>query len=174
IAASGAKIPYPPATRDFHHEIELVVAIGKPGFDVPVDSAEQLVFGFACGLDMTRRDLQKSAREKGHPWSTAKDIEHGAIVAPIQPVTAIGHPTTGRIWLAVNGDTRQNADLADLIWSVPEIIAYLSRYYHLAPGDLIFSGTPAGVGPVAPGDIITGGIHKVGEIRLDVQDASGG
>lgn len=166
ITPSGATIPYPAGTSNFHHEIELVVAIGKAGFRVERDDALAMVFGYASGLDMTRRDLQFAAREKGRPWSIAKDIEHGAVISGIRPVDDIGHPASGRIWLSVNDAIRQDSDLGDLIWSVPEIIAHLSRFYHLMPGDLVYSGTPEGVGPVVAGDRITGGVEGVADLEL--------
>ncbi|MEX2496881.1 MAG: fumarylacetoacetate hydrolase family protein [Woeseia sp.] len=172
IIASGGAIPYPPGTENFHHEIELVIALGQSGFRVPVGEALSMVYGYACGLDMTRRDLQLSAREAGRPWSLGKDIEDGAVISPIEPVQHALHPSTGRIWLSVNGDLRQDADLGDLIWSVPEIISHLSGFYHLRPGDLIYTGTPDGVGPVVPGDLLEGGIAGTGEISLRIADAA--
>jgi len=168
VTASGATIPYPAATRNFHHEIEMVIAIGKSGFELDQEAALELVFGYASGLDMTRRDLQAAAKEKGRPWSIAKDIEDGAIISPIRTVADIGHPQNARIWLAVNGVLRQDSNIDDLIWSVPEVIAHLSRFYHLAPGDLIYSGTPGGVGPVVAGDRITGGVDGVSELALQI------
>ena len=169
IAPSGSEIPYPPATTNYHHEIELVVAIGKPGFELAEDDALSVVYGYACGLDMTRRDLQTASRESKGPWDTGKDFENAAIVSPIRPAAETGHPVSGRIELCVNGEQRQDSDLANLIWSVPEIIAHLSRFYRLEPGDLIFTGTPEGVGPVGPGDRITGSVAGVGEIALQIR-----
>ncbi|MCB1845649.1 MAG: fumarylacetoacetate hydrolase family protein [Halioglobus sp.] len=168
ITDSGTTIPYPAGTSNFHHEIELVIAIGKPGFELKQNDALAMVFGYASGLDMTRRDLQFAARDKGRPWSIGKDIEHGAIISPIRPAAETGHPTSGRIWLSVNDEIRQDSDLNDLIWSVPEIIAHLSRFYHLMPGDLIYSGTPEGVGPVVAGDRITGGVEGVADLELRI------
>lgn len=169
VTASGATIPYPAGSGNFHHEIELVVAIGKSGFELDQNAALELVFGYASGLDMTRRDLQSAAKEKGRPWSIAKDIEDGAIISPIRPVAETGHPKNARIWLAVNDVVRQDASIDDMILSVPEVIAHLSRFYHLAPGDLIYSGTPAGVGPVVAGDRITGGVDGVAELTLQIE-----
>ena len=169
IAASGSEIPYPPATNDYHHEIELVVAIGKAGFELDESDALSVVFGYACGLDMTRRDLQIASRESKGPWDIGKDFENAAIISPIRAAEEIGHPATGRIELSVNGERRQDSDLGNLIWSVPEIIAHLSRLYRLQPGDLVYTGTPDGVGPVAPGDRLTGSIAEVGQIELTIR-----
>ena len=168
IAPSGSEIPYPPATGNFHHEIELVVAIGKPGFDVSVDDALALVFGYACGLDMTRRDLQLASRAQKGPWDIGKDFDNAAVISAIHPAADIGHPERGRIQLAVNGEKRQDSDLAKLIWSVPEIIAHLSGYYRLEPGDLIYTGTPDGVGPVVRGDRIEGDVEGVASLVLHI------
>lgn len=166
IVPSGSEIPYPPATDDYHHEIELVVAIGQAGFELSEDEAPTVVFGYACGLDMTRRDLQIASREGKGPWDIGKDFENAAVIGPIHPAADIGHPDRGRIELSVNGERRQDSDLANLIWSVPAIIAHLSTYYRLEPGDLVYTGTPDGVGPVSPGDRITGSVAGVGEIEL--------
>ena len=168
IVASGSKIPYPPATQDYHHEIELVVAIGGTGFQLAVEDALSIVFGYACGLDMTRRDLQVASRQSKGPWDIGKDFENSAVISPIRAAEAIGHPDSGRIQLSVNGEPRQDSDLGKLIWSVPEIIAHLSRLYRLEPGDLVYTGTPDGVGPVQPGDRITGSVEVVGEIMLTI------
>ena len=169
IAASGSEIPYPPATQNYHHEIELVVAVGNAGFELSVDEALSVVYGYACGLDMTRRDLQIASRESKGPWDIGKDFENSAVIGPIRRAEEIGHPASGRIRLSVNGELRQDSDLGNLIWSVPEIIAHLSRYYRLQPGDLIYTGTPDGVGPVEPGDKITGSVAAVGEIALAIR-----
>ncbi len=168
VIPGGTTIPYPPGTKNFHHEMELVIAMGKGGFEIAVDDATSYIFGYACGLDMTRRDLQLAARDKGRPWCLGKDLENGAVVAAIQPATAIGHPASGRIWLSVNNEIRQDSDLANLIWSVPEVLAHLSRFYRLEPGDLVFTGTPEGVGPVSGGDVVEGGIDGVGTISLKI------
>ena len=169
IAASGSEIPYPPATENFHHEIELVVAIGKAGFELAADESLSVVYGYACGLDMTRRDLQVASRESKGPWDIGKDFENSAVIGPIRPADEIGHPAAGRIQLSVNGELRQDSDLDQLIWSVPEIVSHLSRYYRLEPGDLVYTGTPDGVGPVGPGDRIAGSIAGVGEIALAIR-----
>lgn len=169
IAPSGSEIPYPPATQNYHHEIELVVAIGENGFELSAKDALSIVYGYACGLDMTRRDLQIASRESKGPWDIGKDFENAAIISAIRPVEQIGHPASGRIELSVNGEQRQDSDLEDLIWSVPEIIAHLSRFYRLEPGDLIYTGTPDGVGPVRPGDRISGSVAAVGEIFLQIR-----
>jgi fumarylpyruvate hydrolase len=169
IAPSGSEIPYPPATDNYHHEIELVVAIGKEGFELSVDEALSVVYGYACGLDMTRRDLQVASRESKGPWDIGKDFENSAVISPIRAADEIGHPVSGRILLSVNEELRQDSDLENLIWSVPEIIAHLSRLYRLAPGDLIYTGTPDGVGPVEPGDSIAGSVAAVGDIALSIR-----
>jgi fumarylpyruvate hydrolase len=167
LVESGATVPYPSETDNFHHEMELVVVIGKPGFRVAASDAHRLVYGYACGLDMTRRDLQLAARDKGRPWDLGKDVEQSSVVSEILPM-----PDTvlaaGEIEMSVNGVTKQRSDLGRLIWNVRELIADLSAFYHLQPGDLIFTGTPEGVGPVVPGDRIEGRIAGVGEIRLDI------
>jgi fumarylpyruvate hydrolase len=162
VIASGSEVPYPSRTTNLHHEIELVVALGTGGREVAMDAALSLVFGYAVGNDLTRRDVQAAAREQGRPWDVAKGFDHAAPITPIVPAAVIGHPATGRIWLEVNGKLRQQGDLADMIWSVPEIIAELSTWFELAPGDLIFTGTPAGVGPLSPGDRVQGGVDGVG------------
>ena len=170
LVQSGAAIPYPPETKNFHHEMELVVAIGAPGFRVAPEQAHDLVYGYACGLDMTRRDLQLAARDKGRPWDLGKDFENAAVVSEIVPMPGVALER-GVIKLAVNGEVRQKSDLSQLIWGVREIIADLSHFYHLAPGDLIFTGTPEGVGPVKPGDRLEGKIEGVGTIALTIGPA---
>lgn len=155
IVPSGTSVAYPPETANFHYEAELVVAIGKGGRNIAVDAALDHVYGYATGLDMTRRDLQFEARDKGRPWDTGKNVEQSSPLGLIHPASEVGHLSSGRIMLTVNGEVRQDADLADLIWSVPEVIAYVSRFYRLEPGDLIYTGTPAGVGAVVAGDSIT-------------------
>ena len=167
---SDSAIPYPPGTKNFHHEMELVVAIGKPVFEVETEAAKQAIFGYACGLDMTRRDLQMEAKSKGLPWDMAKDVEQSAVLSEIVSVETIGHPESGLIELSVNGEIRQSGDLRDLVNSPAELVAYLSSFYHLGPGDLIYTGTPSGVGPVLPGDHIEGYIQGVGTIKLRISD----
>jgi fumarylpyruvate hydrolase len=171
VVASGSTVPYPPGTKNCHHEIELVIAIGKGGFRIPESEALDYVFGYACGLDMTRRDLQSAAKEKQRPWDVGKDFEQSAVLGEIAPAAEIGHPVRGRIELRVNGETRQSGDLTSLIHSVAAVVAHLSQYYHLQPGDLIYTGTPAGVGPVNPGDRLEGSIAGVGTIALHVAAA---
>ena len=164
VTANGTQVPYPPRTSNFHHEIELVVAIGRSGRNVAAADALDRVFGYAAGNDLTRRDLQQAARKKGQPWDIGKAFDRSAPVGAIRPATR-GHVSKGRIWLAVNGEKRQDADVADMIWSVPEIIAELSALFELQPGDLIFTGTPAGVGPLQPGDRIEGGVDGLEVLR---------
>ena len=168
LVMTGATVPYAPGTQNLHYEMELVIAIGKPAFRVGVDKALDCVWGYACGLDMTRRDLQNTAKQMGRPWDFGKDFEHSAVMSPLVPAAEIGHPAQGRIQLSVNGQIKQDSDIKELIWSVPEVIANLSEYYHLQPGDLIYTGTPEGVGAVQPGDVITGKIDGVGEIALTI------
>ena len=167
LAESGTVAPYPPETADYHHEMELIVALGQGGFRVSQTEAERMIFGYACGLDMTRRDLQATAKAKGNPWDVAKNVEKGAVASEI--VRAEGRILrSGEISLCVNGDVRQKGDLGDMIWSIPEIIADLSTYYHLQPGDLIYTGTPEGVGPVQPGDRLEGRIDGVGTLSFGI------
>lgn len=168
VAENGATIPYPPRTSDLHHEIELVVAIAKSGKNIDLSRALDHIFGYAVGIDLTRRDLQVEAKDKRRPWDTGKSFEHAAPMSAIHKVGEIGHPSASRIWLAVNGDVRQDGDVKDMIWKVPETIAELSTLFTLAPGDLIFTGTPAGVDAVTSGDRITGGIDGVDEISIDI------
>ncbi len=165
VIASGSNVPYPPRTANLHHEIELVVALGGGGRDIGIDAAPALVFGYAVGNDLTRRDVQAAAREQGRPWDVAKGFDHAAPITPIVPAAKSGHPAAGRIWLEVNGTPRQEGNLADMIWSVPEIIAELSTWFELAPGDLVFTGTPAGVGPLVPGDRVQGGVEGIGVLE---------
>lgn len=168
ILESGHMRPYPPGTENYHHEMEFVVAIGAPAFRIPVDQAAQAVFGYACGLDMTRRDLQEAAKAKRRPWDLSKDGENSAVIGPITPAADFGAPGDQRIWLSVDGELRQEGRLSDMVWSVPELIADLSRFYHLAPGDLIFTGTPSGVGPVTPGAVIRGDIDGLNPVTLTI------
>jgi fumarylpyruvate hydrolase len=164
VMANDASIPYPPRTSNLHHEIELVVAIGRGGRDIPKDRALEYVFGYAAGNDLTRRDLQHAAKQQGLPWDTSKAFDCSAPLAAIRPASR-GHLTKGRIWLAVNGQLRQESDVAEMIWTVPEVIAELSTLFELKPGDLIFTGTPAGVGALEPGDRIEGGIEGLERLR---------
>jgi fumarylpyruvate hydrolase len=167
LVESGSAVPYPPQTKNYQHEMELVVAIGAAGFRVGEAGARGLIYGYACGLDMTRRDLQLAARDKGRPWDLGKDVEGSSIVSEIVPMPGIVLERGG-LELTVNGKTRQKSDLSQLIWNIRELIADLSKFYHLQPGDLLFTGTPEGVGPVVPGDRITGEIDGVGHISLSV------
>jgi fumarylpyruvate hydrolase len=162
------EMPYPPMTSDLHHEIELVAAIGKAGTNIPVHQALDHVWGYAIGLDMTRRDLQADAKKGGRPWSTAKGFDLSAPISQIYPVGMAGHIAQGQIHLDVNGERRQASDVGKLTWSVAEIVAHLSRYFTLQPGDLIFTGTPEGVGPVRRGDILEGGIEGLGALRIRI------
>ena len=159
---------YPPQTSDLQHEIELVVAIGKGGHDIPAAQALAHVFGYAVGLDMTRRDLQLRARDKGRPWELGKAFDASAPIAPLHPVASVGHPERGAVWLQVDGVDRQRSDIAKLIWSVPEVIANLSTFFELRPGDLVFTGTPEGVGQVARGQTMHGGIDGLGSLSVTV------
>jgi fumarylpyruvate hydrolase len=168
ILEDGGVMPYPPQTKNLHHEIEWVVAMGRGGCNIPTAEALQYVFGYSVGIDFTRRDLQNAAKDLGRPWEWGKSFDHSAPCAPIVPAADIGHPTRGRIWLAVNGSIRQQADIGELIWSVPEIIAEISASMSLAAGDLIYTGTPAGVAAVVTGDVLEGGVEGVGEIRLRI------
>lgn len=168
VAGSGASIPYPPRTEDLHHEIELVVAIGNGGTDISIADAHGHIFGYAAGVDLTRRDLQAAAKNKGRPWDTGKSFEKAAPVSAIHTVQDIGHPEAGRIWLAVNGEIRQDADIAEMVWNVSEAITELSTLFTLAPGDLIFTGTPAGVGALVTGDRVRCGVEGVAELNFDI------
>jgi fumarylpyruvate hydrolase len=168
VVESGATIPYPTLTNDFHHEIELVAALSRGGSDIPAERALDCVFGYAAGIDLTRRDLQTAARNAGRPWDMSKGFDHSAPIGAISPVAEIGHPAQGRIALSVNGVIRQEGDLGDLIWSVPEIVAALSRNVALAPGDLIFTGTPSGVGPLIPGDLVEGEVEGIGSVAVSI------
>lgn len=161
-------VPYPSRTENYHHEIELVVAIGKTGRDVASADANELVFGYAIGLDMTRRDLQLAMRDKGRPWEVGKAFDHSAPIGPIYRVADTGILDSGEIVVDVNGDVRQKSDLSHLIWSIPEVIANLSTLFELQPGDLIYTGTPEGVGPVQRGELMTGGFVGLGEIRVRI------
>jgi len=158
IVSDGKNMAYPKLSNDVHYEIEMVVAIGKSGADIPADSALDHVYGYGVGLDMTRRDLQGEAKKMGRPWDTGKAFDQSAPCGTITPVTQCGHPSQGSIKLLVNGAVRQEGNLNQLIWNIPDTIAYLSTLFTLEPGDLIFSGTPAGVGPVSRGDLLEGSV----------------
>lgn len=167
LEGSGQTLPYPPGTKNFHYEMELVIAIGTPAFRIAKEDALGAVYGYACGLDMTRRDLQLDARAKQRPWDLGKDVEHSAVVAAITQAKDF-HVADQKILLSVNGSAKQHARLSDLVWKVEELVSHLSLYYHLVPGDLIFTGTPAGVGPVTPGDAIAGSIDGLKPVTLTV------
>ncbi|MCA0922520.1 fumarylacetoacetate hydrolase family protein [Pseudooceanicola nanhaiensis] len=167
LDASG-EFPYPVKSEDVHHEAEMVVALKSGGKDIPVESALDHVYGYGLSLDMTRRDLQGVAKKMGRPWEIGKAFERSAPVGPLHPVSAVGHPTEGRVALEVNGELKQEGDLNQMIWKVPEMISYLSEYFELAPGDVIMSGTPSGVGPVAKGDVMKLSIEGLGEMTVTV------
>jgi fumarylpyruvate hydrolase len=169
LVIGSDSIDYPPRTADLHHEIEMVVAIGKNGANISPDSALEHVFGYAVGIDLTRRDLQGEAKKLGRPWDTAKGFDQSAPISPIYTVADVGHPTSGRIWLALNDEIRQLGDLNELIWGVDEAIAELSTLYELKQGDLLFTGTPAGVGAVDRGDRLSGGIDGIDEIAITIK-----
>ena len=164
-------VHYPLATKNYHHEIELVAAIGTRGVKLTPADALDIVWGYAVGLDMTRRDLQTEMREKKRPWDIGKSFAEAAPIGPLYPLQTIGHPARGKIWVDVNGTRRQQGDLADMIWDVAHTIHFLSQYYELLPGDLIFTGTPAGVGPVVVGDRLDGGIDGLGTLAVSVTSA---
>ncbi|MBW4962471.1 fumarylacetoacetate hydrolase family protein [Sulfitobacter sp. CW3] len=161
-------VPYPPLTENLHYEIELIIAIGKGGRDIAEDDVMDHVWGASVGIDLTRRDLQNEAKTMGRPWDWGKAFDHSAPIAPIVPIADVPSVETGRIWLAVNGETKQDADLADLIWSVREHVSILSRSMTLAPGDIIMTGTPAGVGAIVGGDVVTGGVDGIGTLEVTI------
>jgi fumarylpyruvate hydrolase len=160
------RLPFPGQTQELHHEVELVVALAAGGRDIPVEQALDQVYGYAVGLDMTRRDMQAVAKQAGRPWDMAKGFDQSAPTGPIRSVEEIGHPTKGAVWLRINGEPRQEGDLDQQIWKVPETISYLSTLVALRPGDLIMTGTPKGVGPVEPGDHLEGHIDGVGDVSV--------
>lgn len=168
VVETGETVAYPPETENFHYEAELVVVIGEAGKNIFEDDSLSHVWGYAVGNDLTRRDLQLDAREKGRPWDWGKAFDRSAVIGPAHPVDEVGHPASGAIQLTVNGEIKQSADLADLIWSVPEIISILSHSMELRPGDLIMTGTPAGVGPLVPGDICIVSIEGLGHIETPI------
>ena len=168
LLCGASVMPYPPATNDLHHEIELVVALQHGGRDIPTARALEHVYGYAVGLDMTRRDLQGEAKKLGRPWEVGKAFEHSAPCGPVVPVAEAGHPDSGTIWLDVNGTRQQEGDLRQMIWKVPEMIRILSTLFTLQPGDLIMTGTPAGVGPVQRGDRLHGHIEGLGDLEIAI------
>lgn len=168
VVADGARVPYPPATTDLHHEVEMVVAIGREGVDIEQSAALEHVFGYAVGIDLTRRDLQAAAKAKGLPWDTAKGFDRSAPLSPLHRVGEVGHPTAGRISLEVNGEIRQQADIAEMIFDVPAILHALSRLYTLEPGDLVFMGTPAGVGALQRGDHVVATLADFARLEFHI------
>jgi fumarylpyruvate hydrolase len=171
VVDDGATIPYPPLTANLHHEAELVVVIGTAGRNIAETDSLNHVWGYAVGNDLTRRDLQIAARDKGRPWDFGKGFDRSALIGPVHPVASVGHPLRGAITLSVNGVPRQKGDLADMIWTVPEIIAILSRSVELQPGDLIMTGTPAGVGPLLPGDVCVVSVEGLGDLTTTIGPA---
>ena len=171
LCLTGGRIPYPPGTGDCHYEMEFVVAIGAPAFRVGKAEAMEAVMGYACGIDLTRRDLQAAAKDKRRPWDLGKDFENAALIAPITPVAEFGRIGDRRIMLEHDGAVVQDARLSDMVWSVPELIAHLSGFYHLAPGDLIYTGTPAGVGPIRPGSRLKGAVEGLIPVEVGIAPA---
>jgi len=171
VPPAVGRVHYPLATKFLHHEIEMVVAIGARGVKLAPDNAAAIVWGYAVGLDMTRRDLQNEMREKKRPWDIGKSFAEAAPIGPIHPASRVGHPARGRIWLDVNGGRRQEGDLSDMIWDVAHTLHFLSQYYELEPGDLVFTGTPAGVGAVVAGDRLDGGIDGLGTLSIAIAPA---
>ncbi|WP_439570294.1 fumarylacetoacetate hydrolase family protein [Roseovarius mucosus] len=169
--ASGATVPYPPGTSNFHYEMELVLALGAPVFNADQDQAGAAIWGYASGLDMTRRDRQQDGKDNRRPWDLGKDVENSAVIAALTPGATLPDFAARRIWLTVNGETKQDAHLSEMVWSPAEIVSHLSRYYHLRPGDLIMTGTPAGVGPVEAGDVIEGAVEGLEPVRLTLAPA---
>jgi fumarylpyruvate hydrolase len=168
IVQNGATIPYPKATENLHYEMELVIGIGKQGEHISIEAAEDHIFGYAVGIDLTRRDLQNAAKKSGRPWDSGKAFDQSAPCSEIVPLDLVDDLKKARIWLTVNGDIKQDAHISDLIWSVPEVISILSDQFILQPGDLIYTGTPAGVGPVVTGDNLIGGVDGIGKIEIQI------
>ena len=168
VVPSGSTILYPPGTENYHYEGELVVALGRGGRDIEASAAGEHIYSYAAGLDMTRRDLQSAAREAGQPWDIAKNVEQAAPLGLIQPADTVSPLTRGRIITTVNGTVRQEGDISDMIWSIPELIAHISRFYRLEPGDLVYTGTPSGVGPVKPGDCLVVTIEGLPECSVTI------
>ena len=166
LLPDGGEVPFPPRTKNLQHEVELVVALQGGGLNITADDALGYVYGYGVGIDLTRRDLQSDAREAGDPWELSKSFDYSAPVSTLRRASSIGHPARGRIWLAVNGAIRQEADISDMIRKPMELIAQISRYFELKPGDLVFTGTPAGVSHLKPGDHVTAGIDRVGDIHI--------
>lgn len=171
VVEDGAVVSYPPLTQNFQYEVELVLALGRPGFNVSEEDAWDLIWGYAAGNDLTRRDLQLEARDQGRPWDWGKAFDRSAVCGPIHKATSIGRISSGAIKLSVNGSVRQNADLSQLIWSIPEIVSILSRSVRLVPGDLIYTGTPAGVGALVPGDVCVVEIDRLGKLTTTIGES---
>lgn len=169
VGADPVRVPYPSSTANLHHEIELVVALGRGGRDFRPEAAWSHVFGLAVGLDLTRRDLQQEAKDQGRPWDTAKGFDQSAPISPIHPLQETGRVSAGAIWLDVNGKRRQTGDIADMIWNTAELLAQLSTLYQLLPGDLVFTGTPAGIGAVQRGDLLEGGVDGVATLAIRIE-----
>lgn len=174
VVDSGSDVPYPPLTSNLHHEIELVTVIGRGGADIAAERALEHVYGYAVGIDLTRRDLQFAARDAGRPWDWGKSFDACAPCSAIVPAARIGHPQRARIWLSVGDSIKQDADISDMTWGVPDVIAIASSAFRLEPGDLIFTGTPAGVGPLRTGDHVRGGVDGVGEIEVRIAEPTRG
>ncbi|MBF0355408.1 MAG: fumarylacetoacetate hydrolase family protein [Alphaproteobacteria bacterium] len=168
VVMTESTLPYPPATENLHHEVELVVALKSGGINLSPEAALDCVFGYAVGIDLTRRDLQEQAKKAGRPWEIGKGFDASAPIGLIHPVSEIGHPASGAIRLMVNGQLRQSGDLSDMIWSVGDVLAHLSKLVRLEAGDLIYTGTPEGVGPLLPGDVVTGEIEGVGGLKITI------
>lgn len=168
VVPTGTTIAYPSETENFHYEAELVVAIGTAGRKIAASDAPRHIYGFATGLDMTRRDLQLEAREKGRPWDTGKNVEQSSPIGLLHPTAETGEMTSGAIRLTVNDEVKQDADLTELIWPVNDVVAYVSRFYRLEPGDLIYTGTPAGVGAVVPGDVVTVSVEGISDCTITI------
>ena len=168
VVLSGGEVPYPPGTQDYHHEMELVVALGGALFHADAAQAAAAVWGYGCGLDMTRRDLQGQAKDRRRSWDLGKNFEQSAILGPLAPRAHLPDPGACEIRLRVNGAMRQQARLSEMVWSVPEILSHLSGFYHLRPGDIVMTGTPAGVGPVRPGDLLEGEIDGLAPVRVRI------
>ena len=171
VAPEVGEVRYPSATKNYQHELELVVAIGSAGVNLAPANAHAVIYGYAVGLDMTRRDLQNQMREIKRPWDIGKSFAEAAPIGPLYPVTQVGHPNRGRIALDVNGELRQRGDLSDMVWDVPHVLSFLSQYYELLPGDLVFTGTPSGVAAVAPGDQLVGRIEGLGTLSIRIVPA---
>lgn len=171
LVPDGGRVTYPPASANVHHEVELVVALGRGGANISATDARGHIYGYAVGIDLTRRDLQQVAKDRSWPWDAAKSFDGAAPCGNLHPAARIGHPERGAITLAVNDQIRQSGDLAQMIWNIPEIIAHLSRLFTLCPGDLIYTGTPSGVGPILPGERLTGTVEGVGRIEVTVGEA---